>query len=403
MRQQVLKPDEFDPEGSVKTKGVFTNLSAEVGGLSFHFGTGGVHASVDRKRYEATADWLIRDIDVEGLYPNIAIANRLAPEHLGERFITEYGKIPLERKKHAKGTVENAAFKLAANGAWGKSNSKFSVFFDPKYAMTVPINGQLLICMLVEQLVKVPTLRLIQANTDGVTYMIHQDHEPSAAAICRWWESNTLLKLEDANYSRMWIRDVNNYIAQTTSGKVKLKGVYEYPETVESISTMSPPGWHKDWSALAVTRAAVQGMLTNSDPEVWIMCNTDPFDFMLRAKAQRGSQLMIGDRAMQRTLRYYMSATGEPLSKVSPPPKGFEYGWPKKGSGVSDGAYLSVMKANGGHWDESVCTKNKSVYADQRTALQSGWRVRECNDADAFSWADVDYSWYVAEARKILI
>lgn len=215
MLDQVLRPDEMDGEDStaIRTKGVFTDLHADVGGLTFHFGTGGVHASVEAQRFHATDEWLIRDIDVASLYPSLAIVNRLAPAHLGEAFVAEYAKIPAERKEHAKGTYMNAALKLAANGAWGKSNSAYSVFYDPQYAMTIPINGQLLICMLVEWLLAVPTLSLVQANTDGVTYRIHRDHLGQAMQIERDWQDYTCLELEAVHYKMMAIRDVNNYIA----------------------------------------------------------------------------------------------------------------------------------------------------------------------------------------------
>ena len=215
MLDQVLTPDELDGEDStaIKTKGVFTDLTADVGGLTFHFGTGGVHASVEAQRFHATDEWLIRDIDVASLYPSLAIVNRLSPAHLGERFVAEYAKIPAERKEHAKGTYMNAALKLAANGAWGKSNSAYSVFYDPQYAMQVPINGQLLICMLVEWLLAVPTLSLVQANTDGVTYRIHRDHLDQAKQVEQAWQDYTCLELEAVHYKMMAIRDVNNYIA----------------------------------------------------------------------------------------------------------------------------------------------------------------------------------------------
>lgn len=216
MLDQVLTPDELDgPESTaIRTKGVFTDLSADVGGLTFHFGTGGVHASVEAQRFHATDEWLIRDIDVASLYPSLAIVNRLAPAHLGQAFVAEYAKIPAERKEHAKGTYMNAALKLAANGAWGKSNSAYSCFYDPAYAMTIPVNGQLLICMLVEWLLAVPTLSLIQANTDGVTYRIHAQHLEQAKQIEQAWQDFTCLTLEHAFYSKFFVRDVNNYVAE---------------------------------------------------------------------------------------------------------------------------------------------------------------------------------------------
>ena len=408
MLDQVLTPDELgDPDNpAIKTKGVFTDLKADVGGLTFHFGTGGVHASVEAQRFHATDEWLIRDIDVASLYPSLAIVNRLAPEHLGQAFVAEYARIPAERKEHAKGTYMNAALKLAANGAWGKSNSMFSVFYDPQYAMTIPINGQLLICMLAEWLLAVPTIALIQANTDGITYRIHRDYLPQAQQIERVWQDYTQLVLEDVAYSDMWIRDVNNYVARTTDGKLKLKGAYWHPDPLDyagSIGNSSPPAWHKDHSNVISTRAAVMAMVHGVDPETIIRGHTDPYDFMLRAKVGRSDKLFIGDQEQQRVTRYYISRSGEPMVKVSPPVAGGVIGQWKRANGVTKAEYERVMAETGGEWDERVCTKNKSRWTERRTMIQAGWKVRECNDAADFDWSDLDYSYYVAEARKLVI
>lgn len=37
--------------------------------------------------------------------------------------------------------------------------------------------------MLAEKLMAVPTLKIIQINTDGITYYIHKDNEPMAAQV----------------------------------------------------------------------------------------------------------------------------------------------------------------------------------------------------------------------------
>lgn len=408
MKAQVLTPDEFSESKNIKTKGVFTDLHASVAGLTFHFGTGGVHASVETAKFTATEEWPIIDIDVEGLYPNIAIKNRLAPEHLGEAFIAEYAKIPAERKLHAKGTYMNAALKLAANGAWGKSNSPYSVFFDSQYAMTIPINGQLMICMLAERLAEVPTIKLIQANTDGITYQVHHDYVPMAKTIEDEWQAYTLLVLEYAEYSHMWIRDVNNYVARSMDGKLKLKGAYWTPDAdpekyADSISNASPPAWHKDLSAPIIARAAVAAMVDNIPPEIFIWGHTDPFDFMLRAKVDRSSKLMLGDRQIQSVSRYYLAKDGEPLIKVSPPVAGGVIGQFKRANGVTKAEYERVMRETGGQWDERVCTKNKSVYQERRTNLQAGFKVAECNLASEFDFNRLDRDWYINEAKKLII
>lgn len=407
MMAQTLTPDDLDdPDAPIKTKGVFTDLTAAVGGLTFHFGTGGVHASVERQRFFSDDLYVVQDIDVEGLYPNVAIVNQLAPEHLGGAFIAEYSKIPEERKLHAKGTYQNAALKLAANGAWGKSNSMYSVFYDPKYAMTIPINGQLMICMLVEQLVKVPSLTLIQANTDGVTYKVRRDMLDQCKAIEDWWQQYTLLKLEYAQYDGMWIRDVNNYIAKDTKGKLKLKGAYWSPDSLDyanSISHASPPCWYKDFNPVVVPRAAVAAMVHGIDPAVYLRTHTDPFDFMLRVKMNRGAQLYWGDEQIQGTTRYYVSRTGRPMSKISPPPAGHEVGQWKRAPRITVAQYNAVMAETGGEWDERVCTKSKTVYENTRTSIEAGWLVQECNSMSSFSFDNLNYDWYLGEVMKLII
>lgn len=411
MREQVLTPDDLDdPDAEIKTKGVFKNLSCMVGGVSFEFGTGGIHASVSQKRFMSGNGYIIRDIDVAMLYPSVAIANRLAPEHLGEAFVAAYSELPVERKcwqdLKGKKCVEANSIKLAANGAYGKSNSKFSVLYDPKFTMSITINGQLLLCMLAEKLVNVPTLSIIQVNTDGITYMIHEQYLAHAQAIETAWQALTALKLEDAEYSRMWIADVNTYIAESPDGKLKQKGRLWHPDPLnyaQSISECQPPAWHKDLGNVVSIRAAVAAMVHNVPPEQFIRAHTDPFDFMCRVKVDRASRLELGGNVIQSTSRYYVAKNGASLVKISPPPAEARPGAFKKKNGVSMAQYLDVMEANNWQWHPDVCTGNKSIYEDRRTGIEAGWQIAECNDASKFDFANVNYDYYIAEAQKLII
>lgn len=405
MREQVLTPDDLsDPDSPIKTKGVFTGLSAQVGGISFHFGTGGIHGSVRNKVIRAGNGRRIRDIDVAGMYPAIAIVNKLAPEHLGRRFISEYSKLPLERARYPKGTVQNASLKLAGNGTYGNTNNRYSPFYDPLYTMTVTINGQLMLAMLAEWLAEVPSLELVQCNTDGITYAIDEAHEPKAAFLCRKWENVTGLVLEDADYDAMWLSDVNTYVARTVDGKVKQKGRLWHPDPDNyalSISEASPPCWHKDLSNVASVRAAVQSMLNGVDPGEWLRAHDDPFDFMCRIRANRGAYLLWGDQQVQSTFRYYVSTEGRPLTKVDPPAG--PVGAFKRAPRVTEAEYRAVMRETDGAWDARVCTQNRSVYEERRTGIEAGWLVADCCYADRFDWRTVNYDWYEAEARKLIV
>lgn len=401
MRGQVLAADELTE--SIKTKGVFTGVKATVGGIDFHFGTGGIHGSVAASRWQADQEWAIVDIDVAGLYPAIAIVNGLYPEHLGERFVYEYAQLPIERAKHKKGTVENAALKLAANGTYGNSNNKYSVFYDPKFTMTITINGQLMLCMLAEWLLSVPSLQLLMINTDGITYRLRRDQMARAEEVRAAWQAYTRLVLEEAQYSRMWIRDVNNYVAEDVKGKLKQKGAYFYPvKFPEDISNASPPAWHKDFSAIVSTMAAVEHMTKGTDIERFIYDHDNPFHFMCRAKVDRSSQLWIGDKQVQRITRYYVARQGGAMKKISPPagPLG-EF---KRKNGISDHEYHSVRQTLApGEWSERIHTKNRSRYEQREMGIESGYVVADCSRASDFDFNNVNYDYYIDQAKRLVV
>jgi hypothetical protein len=409
MRTQTLSADELNE--TIVTKGVFKGVHAHVGGIDFHFGTGGIHGSIEKQRLVADADWALVDIDVAQLYPQIAIQNGLYPEHLGEAFTVEYGKLPDERKawqkKKGKKCVEANSMKLASNGTYGNSNNKYSPFYDPRFTMAITINGQLMLAMLAEWLLTVPTLQIIQINTDGITYRIHRSQTEHAEIIRNIWMRLTRLVLEEVRYSRMWIRDVNNYIAEPVDLKsladLKQKGAYWYPRRFpEDISEAQPPAWHKDFSAQIVIMAAVAHMVEGVDIEQFIYSHRDPFDFMCRAKVDRSCKLMIGDKEQQRLTRYYIATDGATLCKVSPPagPEG-EY---KRRSGMTDREYHAIAKtvAPGVH-DPRIHTKNKSRYETRVSEMEAGYLVAECNVASKFDFSNVNYGWYVEQARKLVI
>lgn len=381
------------------TNGVFKDLEATINGFTFHFGTGGIHGSVERRKIVADDDFMIIDIDVTSLYPSIAIVNRIFPAHLGDHFVEIYADIKKRRTSYKKGTTQNAMLKLALNGVYGDTNNIYSPFYDPQYTMTITINGQLLLCMLAEWLMTISGIEIIQINTDGVTARVPRSQETLFTSICKQWELFTCLDLERADYSQMWIRDVNNYFAEYNGGqKWKAKGAYNYPEKLADYEGW----WHMDYSSLVVPRAARMAMLYGVDPRDTIQSHTDPFDFMLRARATGASILRHGDTDVQRTLRYFIATDGQPLFKISPPAgTPGEY---KRKNKVSEREYWEIKHSlPPGTWDARIHTANKSRYEDRKTAINAGWLVALCNRAEHFDWNRLDRTYYVKEAEKLVI
>lgn len=381
----------FKSQTITETKGVFKDVNCKVNGFQFVFGTGGIHGSVESQIVASDDDHVIIDLDVASYYPNLAIANGFYPEHLGQMFCTIYEDVYQQRKGYAKGTAENAMLKLALNGVYGDSNNQYSPFYDPQYTMSITINGQLLLCMLAEALMRADTVQMIQINTDGLTIRCPRHLQPWVEQVQQWWEQMTGLQLEAAEYSRMMVRDVNNYIAEYTDGNLKRKGAYEYKLA-----------WHQNHSALVVPMAAEAALVRGEDIRDFITNHTDPMDFMLRTKVPRSSTLEWGGERVQNIVRYYISHDGKPLEKVMPP-AGPEGAYKKK-NGVPDHYYHEVLAQVGDAWDERIHTKNKSIYAERRIGIDTGWMVQLCNDIrGGLDMADLNHDWYVQEAEKLVL
>lgn len=392
-----------------ETNGVFKDLKTTVDGLTYVFGTGGLHASVNNQVIRADEDNLIIDVDVTSFYPSLAIVNRVYPAHLGDLFCDIYADVKQQRLSYAKKTPENEMLKLALNGVYGDSGQKFSPFYDLAYLLKITINGQLSLCMLAEQFIKIPGVSVIQANTDGLTLKCPKQYEPAFRQVMNWWQSVTGLELEDVNYDAMFVRDVNNYIARSVDGKVKRIGAYAYETARENPSTREVQ-WHKDHSMLVVKKAAEAALLNNVDPYDFILNHKDGFDFLLKVKVKRDSKLVLtddngNDREIQPVTRYYVAKNGYTMSRLSPPPTGHKDGEFKRRNGISDYEYLKITKEiPPGTWDERIHTKNKSVYGTRRDTFHStgNYKVCECNSIKFFDPANLDLSFYVEETHKLI-
>ena len=342
------------------------NLTAELGGITLHFGSGGIHGSVNNSTVRADEEYCIEDVDVSSFYPNAPIINRFYPDHLSETFCDVYSYLYETRKQYSKKSTESQTYKEAMNATYGNSNNPHSPFMDSKYTMTVTINGQLLICMLAEQLVQhVPNLELIQLNTDGLTSRYPRQYSDHFKAVCSWWMKLVKFELESAQYRAMFIRDVNNYVAQPVEGKTKRIGVYAYEMQTENPATRELV-WHKDWSGRVIAMAASAAMLDGVKPADFIARHPDPYDFMMRAKVPRSSRLEMTDGTrLQNTTRYHVATSGPSLVKIMPP-------LPKKPD------------------------------VERHIRINVGWSVNVCDHVEAFSWERLERRFYIEETQKLI-
>ena len=245
---------------------------------------------------------------------------------------------------------------------------------------------------------------MIQANTDGVTVKIPRDKQDDYYNVCKQWEKDVGLELEYANYDKMMIRDVNNYIAVYESGGVKRKGAYEYDNL----------GWHQNQSSLVIPMAVEHELLGLGTIENFIESHANKFDFMLRTKVPRSSRLVMvvddEDVLQQNICRYYPSKDGGKLVKIMPPleKKTTRYWKSEDGTKAVSNTETEVKKLVKNGYEELSINFEKAVsdpdflkLMERRLSIDSDWNVKTCNNILDYD-GDIDYDYYISNARKLV-
>ena len=129
-------------------------------------------------------------------------------------------------------------------------------------------------------------------------------------------------------------------------------------------------GWHQNQGGLVIPMAAEANMLKGVPVEEFVKNHKNKWDFMLRTKVPRSSKLFLfydnGDKVQQQNIcRYYPCESGGKLVKMMP---------------SLDGS------------DEM-----------RELSLDKDWNVKICNKATEFDFSDVNYEYYVQEAKKLII
>jgi hypothetical protein len=309
-----FKTPEFQAVLDYFTKTVITSTKDKLKhtmvhrGVQTDYGLGGIHGAAREGVYEAKPGWTIMTSDVVSFYPNLAIKNKFAPEHLPkEEFCELYEWIFEERKKIPKSNPKNYVFKIILNSTYGLTGDENSFLYDPRMTMQITINGQLLLSMLYEMISEqIPSAIPLMQNTDGLETMLPTADVEKYMDVCARWERLTQLSLEHDQYSKMIIRDVNNYIAVGTNGKVKCKGAFEW----EDLDKKKVAVFHKNKSFLIIPKAIYAYFVHGTKPEDFLAQNTNILDYCAGVKA-KGAWSIYNLEVVQEVLDEYKTYTKE--------------------------------------------------------------------------------------------
>ena len=200
------------------------SLTINIAGLEHTVAWGGVHAGIPKTTITCAEDEAMFDADVGQLYPNImriyGLLSRAArrPEMLGYVLDTSM-RLKAEGKKK-----EREPYKRQCNIFYGAEGDKFNPLYDPLHRTLVCVFGQVFLIDLIDKIEDI--IYLINSNTDGIFFKVKKKDIPELKCRVSEWEQRTQLQMEYSEFTKFISKDVNNYLAVKTDGKIHAKGAY---------------------------------------------------------------------------------------------------------------------------------------------------------------------------------
>ena len=267
-------------------------LTLQAKDIKLVYGFGGIHGAIEHYSRESDGKFKMVDIDVGSYYPSMIIQLGYTPSSIpsAQRYKDIY-----DQRIHAKHTGDSDtadALKLVLNSTYGALKNQYNPLYEPRVANHICISGQLLLTDLIEKLEDIPTLVVIQANTDGLMIGYDPKREPEVNKVVSEWEARTRLNMEYTEIKRIVQKDVNNYVlvagatylidkdgnrkvTKPDKDKISTKGGYV---------SLFNGGDFKNNSLVIVHKALVEYFIHDVPVEDTINNATDVFDFQIIAK-----------------------------------------------------------------------------------------------------------------------
>lgn len=270
-------------------------------------GKGGVHTIISYLNINSDN---IVCFDVASYYPSLLLRINQYPAGLVMKWLDSLRGLRDERlaAKRAGNKVKADAFKIIINSLYGKLEEQHSINYDPALQLSVVLNGQLFLIMLMEAF-QVAGFKIISANTDGV-YIDVGDKLDEAQDVADVWMNKTGFSLDRDIATRIVATSVNDYaLYQTEKGWYHKKGRF---------------GHGKRTKPAVITEAVLNHISTGQDVAAFISSSTNILDFLYSSSVRGNNieEIRHGKTAVQRTNRWYRSVNGLPIEKCAISPDG---------------------------------------------------------------------------------
>ena len=200
------------------------SLEIMIAGLLHTIAWGGLHAGVSQETIVCDDDEVIFDIDVGQLYPNLMRVYKLLSRAARKPEMLDYVLDTSMRLKAEGKKKEREPYKRQCNIFYGAEGDPTNPLYDPLHRTLVCVFGQVFLIDLLDKIEDI--VKVINSNTDGIFFKIKKKLIPELERRIGEWEKRTQLNMEYTEYTKYIGKDVNNYIAIQSNGKIHAKGAY---------------------------------------------------------------------------------------------------------------------------------------------------------------------------------
>ena len=297
-----------------------------IGKTIYTVATGGLH-SEDKPRVLKSkleeGGFIYKHFDISSFYPSLLVVYKIAPEHIDKGVfvkLVDYFRTTRIAAKHSEEPLVDGipkkvvaeALKIVINSIYGKFSYEYGDIYDRMCTLRTTINGQLFILMLCEEL-ELNGIPVVSANTDGIVVKLDYTKEELFDTITSNWLEYTGLSADSEDYTKYICRDINNYFAEETNGKIDYKGDLNPYMYMENLA--------KGYNAPIVAKAVVEYFLHDKPVLETFYESTDILDFCKTQNIGRKFKAIYVDteqHEVQRNVRFYVSNNGGQLFKQSP-------------------------------------------------------------------------------------
>lgn len=280
--------------------------------VHYSVGVGGIHSIHTPEIFVPKCDEYIGHADVTSMYPSLLIQYKLTPRHLGDEFCDIYSKFYTERveAKHSGQKMKNLALKLTLNSVTGKMQEPTSWMYDPFNVFRIRINGQLILLMLVDRLLKL-NCKIVQVNTDGVMYISKKESHEAVQEAIHDVEQLSKLGFETGCYEAFYQYAGNDYF-----GVLDGYSLSNNPELIEKKGMfITEVKLGKGLAPTIIPTAVINYFVKHIPVRETIRNCTDIKQFLMGQRVSKEFNVEYDGKRISRINRFYASTNGAYLFK----------------------------------------------------------------------------------------